>query len=296
MTITVKSPESLWPCLFILVLLCPLAGLSQLRKYKAGDSYRYKLTTDVYRNGKYAGKTIAVSEHRVVNENGVLGEEIKWVSKMSIDGKDTIRLDSIARSVAPYRISLLPGGKVLLPKLSIPQMVGEVTDLNTFFVAIAPALHAWKLNVKDTIIRMAELQRGDFTDSITILYGNDCTQVSQHLLAANKKQTVIRTDFSPPDSFSLTPILDTVARQSFDRPNNFQMIQKGQGDKVNVFWGVESFVINTKLNNGTGAILEASMDNLLNLRMRYNASPDLKTYAVEMPVTIKRSLRLELLP
>jgi hypothetical protein len=36
------------------------------------------------------------------------------------------------------------------------------------------------------------------------------------------------------------------------------------------------------------------MTNKLNLRMRYNASGDLNTYAAEMSLTIKRDLKLEL--
>lgn len=295
MTIRVKLHDLISVHLFIILLLYPFIGFSQVRKYKTGDTYKYKLTTDVYRNDKYAGKTISVSEHRVVPEGGVPGEEIKWLSKMSIDGKDTVRLDSIAQQVAPYHISLLPEGKVLLPKLSFPQMVGEVTDLNTFFVAIAPALNAWKLSAKDTVIKMAELQRGDFADSVTILYGNDCTQVTQHLITANKSYNYIQTDFTPPDSFSLTPLLDTVARKTFDYPNNFQMVQKGAGDKHNVFWGVESFIIVSKIDKSTGKIISATMQNVLNLRMRFNASHDLKTYDLEVPVKIKRSLRLELM-
>jgi len=72
------------------------------------------------------------------------------------------------------------------------------------------------------------------------------------------------------------------------------MIQRGAGDKVNFFWGVELFIITSKLDNKTGAIVEATMENILILQMRYNASPDLKTYAMQMPVKIKRVLKLEM--
>jgi len=37
------------------------------------------------------------------------------------------------------------------------------------------------------------------------------------------------------------------------------------------------------------------MTNFLKLRMRYNVSKDLKTYAAEIPFTITRNLKLELL-
>ena len=278
-------------------ILFPLLGSAQfpVRKYKAGETYKYRLTTDVYRNDQYSGKTVSISEHRVINQGEVLSEEIKWVSKTSYNGTDTVHLDSVAQGLPPYNISLSPSGKVLLPKLSNPEMVGEITDLNTFFVAIAPALNAQKLSAKNRDFKNTEPQHGNFADSISILYGTDCILVLQHLLGADKKYTTVRTDFTPPDSFCLSPLLDTVIKKTYDHPNNFQMIQQGAGDKVIFLWGVESFTITTKLDNKTGAILEASMENILTLRMRYNASQDLKTYAVEMPVKIKRNLKLELL-
>jgi hypothetical protein len=284
------------PFLVAVAILFPVLGFSQMpaRKYKTGETYKYKLTTDTYRNDTYTGKTVSISEHRVINEGGVLSEEIKWVSKTSYSGTDTVHLDSVPQRVPPYRISLSPAGKVLLPKLSLPEMVGEITDLNTFFVAIAPALNAQKLSAKNRDFKNLEPQHGNFADSIFILYGTDCIEVSQHLIATDRKYTTIRTDFTPPDSFCLPPLLDTVTKKTYERPNNFQMIQRGAGDKVNFFWGVESFIITTKLDNKTGAILEASMENILTLRMRYNASQDLKTYAVEMPVKIKRVLKLEM--
>jgi hypothetical protein len=46
-------------------------------------------------------------------------------------------------------------------------------------------------------------------------------------------------------------------------PNNFQMVRKGSGDKVNLIWGVERFIITTTLDNRTGMILQAEMINLL---------------------------------
>ncbi|OQP63082.1 hypothetical protein A3860_03670 [Niastella vici] len=267
---------------FLIFLFFPVLGYSQfpVRKYIAGETYKYKLTTDTWQNDKYTGEAVSISEHRVINDGGAFAEEIKWLNKTAKDASDTIRVISIARMVPAYRISLAPEGKVLLPKLFIPEMVGEITDLNTFFVAISPALNAQKLTAENRDFKNAGLQQGHFADSISILYGTDCIQVSQHLLSSNKKYTTIRTNFTPPDSFCLSPLLDTVTKKLYDLPNNFQMIRKGNGDKVNFFWGIESFTITSKLDNKTGAIQEASMENILTLQMRYNASSDLKTYAV----------------
>jgi hypothetical protein len=179
--------------------------------------------------------------------------------------------------------------------LTVSQMVGEVTDLNTFFVAVAPASNANKVSAKDPVYINKEPRKGNFADSIFILYGTDCIEMSQHFISADKQTTTIRTDFLPPASFCLTPKLDTVATRLYDQPNNFQMIQKGTGDNVNFFWGVETFTITSKVDNKTGAIIEAGMENTLNLQMRYNSSKDLQSYAVQIPVKIKRVLKLELI-
>lgn len=283
--------------LLIFILLVPFVSPAQTikaRQYKPGKTSKYKLTTEVYRNDKFSGKTISIAELKVVRDTGFLSDEIHWLGKVSVTGKDTVSLDSIARKIPPYRISLSPKGKVLLPKLTSPEMVGDITDLNTFFVAVAPALNMQKLTLQKPVHTNTELRKGNFADSMVILFGTDCIEVTQSLVEANKNYAIIKTEFIPPLSPCLKPLLDTMAGKTFDRPHNFQMIQKGAGDKVNVFWGVESFTILTKIDNRNGQIAEATMTNILNLRMRYNASQDLNTYAAEMPLIIKRDLKLEL--
>lgn len=281
----------------LIVTLLPAIAFSQIaaRKYKAGDTYKYKLTTEHWRNDVYTGKTVSIAEHKIVNDAGTMEEEIKWIRKISYNGTDSASLDSFAKRVAPYRISLLPNGKVLLPKLTVVEMVGEVTDLNTFFVAVAPASNAYKVSAKNPVYINREPRQGNFADSIFILYGTDCIEMSQHFISADKQSTTIRTNFLPPVSFCLSPLLDTVAKKIYDQPNNFQMIQRGEDDKVNFFWGVETFTITSRVDNRTGAIIEAGMENILNLQMRYNATKDLQSYAVQMPVKIKRVLKLELI-
>lgn len=283
--------------LLLLIFLLPMISFSQTvryRQYKPGEISRYKLTAEVYRDDKFTGKSVSISEHKVVEGSGALVEKISWLSKISFTPGDTTNLDSIAKRVNPYNISLSPRGKVILPKLTIPEMVGDITDLNTFFVAIAPALNIHKLSSKTpTFINDKPIQ-GNFADGIKILYGTDCIEVTQHLSSTTKKYSVIRTDFTPPAFFCLTPLLDTIAKKTFDHPNNFQMIQKGTGDKVNLFWGVETFTITSKIDNKNGQVIEAAMTNVLTLRMRYGSSQDLKNFAIEMPIRIKRNLSLEL--
>ncbi len=282
--------------LLIAVLLIPMYSFGQIkfRNYKAGELFTYQLTTEVYRNDKFASKSVSVSEHQVVKAGNLFSEQVKWLHKTSYNSKDTVLLDNIARTIEPYNISLSPQGKVLLPRLTVPELTGDITDLNTFYVAVAPALNAQKLSSGNPTLINEQLRQGNFADSIEVLTGTDCLQVTQNLVSTNKKYSVVETRFSSPPGFCLTPLIDTVAGKLFDQYNNIQFIRKSEGDKVNLFWGVESFTIVSTLDNTNGQIVEATMTNLLNLRMRYNCSRDLKTYVVEMPMTIKRVVKLEL--
>lgn len=284
--------------LLFLIYLLPFYSLGQtvkFRNYKKGEVFKYRLTTEVYRNDKFASKTISTAKHTVIKTDNFFSEELSWLSKISYTPKDTVVLDSVAQKVNPYKISLSPKGKVLLPKLSIPEMTGDITDLNTFYVALAPALNAQKLTSNKPVFINDKLRQGNFADSIEVLYGTDCLQVTQKLISTHKQNTVVETTFAPPSSFCLTPLLDTIGNKTFDHFNNIQFIRKSEGGKVNLFWGVETFILTSTINNTTGQIIEASMTNILNLKMRYNSTQDLKTYAVELPITIKRILKLELI-
>src|SRR5689334_604393 len=172
--------------LLALFVLIPAISNSQtvsFRKYKPGEVFKYRLTTEVYRNNEFTGRMSAISEHTVVKDKDSLYEEIRWLHKINYSLKDTLQLDSIARSVRPYRISLSRGGKVLLPALNSPEMTGEITDLNTFYVAIMPALNAQRLSSKNTSFTNQQLRKGNFGNNNDILYGIECLEVAQKLIS-----------------------------------------------------------------------------------------------------------------
>jgi len=283
----------------LITCLLPFTCFSQTvpyRHYKKGEVLKYRISTESYRNGQPSGKSVAVSKHRVIKHKGVWSEEIRWLGKTNYSGDSvTAILDSITARIKPYRVSLSPKGNVPLPKLDFPAMTGEITDLNTFLVAIAPALKAQQLSATQTQLKNEGLRQGNFADGVLILTGTDCIEVTQQLLKDEKDYAEVRTSFLPPATFCLEPLIDSIRTVTGTVPNNFQMIQKGAGDKVNLFWGVESFIIDSKIDKRTGRLLEAEMTNELALRMRYNSTKDLTTYAVEMPVSIKRKVKLELM-
>ncbi|MBN8663636.1 MAG: hypothetical protein J0L83_03630 [Chitinophagales bacterium] len=285
--------------IIVLFLLYGLAGWTQnigYRKYKKNEKYRYQLTVETYTNGTLSSKEVSVSEHTVLKESRIYQEEIKWLSKIRYSGKDSTDFSIYAKSIKPYRISLAKNGKVLLPALSIPEMTGDITDLNTFFVAVSPALKMQYLSKSKTTLQLSEPIKGVFSDGIKILRGEDCTVVSQELLSNTDSMIKIRTNFSPPSSFCLTPFLELVSTKVFDAPNNFQMIQSAGNSKVNFLWGVESFSIDSEIESNTGKILHGTMTNKLQLKARINASTDLSNWQLEMPLEIIRKIELKILP
>jgi hypothetical protein len=262
--------------------------------YTKGKSFTYRLVTESYRNNQPDAKSVAVSWHTMVEDKNRIGEEIRWLLKTVYTKKDTLQLDSVAQKVTPYVIFTNSAEGLKLPPLTIPDMTGEITDLHTFYVAVSPALHSQLLSRKRPFLNDS-IVHGQFADGRQILKGEDRIQVSQKLVEKDKRYTIIETSFTPPLQLSITPLLDTIAKQTFSAPNNFQMVRKGNGDKVNLLWGVEEFIITSTIENRTGKLLEATMINTLNLRMRYNSSADLQTYDAELPVTIKRVVKLELI-
>jgi hypothetical protein len=185
---------------------------------------------------------------------------------------------------------------VLLPPLSIPEMTGDITDLNTFFVAVSPALKMQKLSNSKRTLELSDPVKGTFSDGVKILKGEDCTVVSQELINNTDSVLEIRTSFSPPSIFCITPFLQIVSNKMFNAVNNFQMIQAAANSKVNFLWGVESFSIDSKIENSTGKILLGKMTNRLQLKARINATPDLTKWQMEVPVEIVRKIELKLLP
>jgi hypothetical protein len=288
--------------LLLILIYSQLASAQRIkdRVYTPGKTFTYQLTTQTWRNNQPDARSVAVSLHTVTEENNIPGEKVRWMLKTVYTQKAATRdsvaevMDTIAQRVTPYFISLDPKGTLAIPPLMIPSMTGEITDLNTFYVAISPSLHCDRLNKKNPSFSDSVLH-GNFADGREIIRGEDRIQVTQKLVSQNKKTSVIETSFTPPPTLSITPFIDTIGKQTFDTPNNFQMVRKGFGDKVNLMWGVETFIITSTIDNDTRQLLKAEMTNTLQLRMRFNSAADLSTYDAEIPLTIKRVLHLQLL-
>lgn len=293
--------------IFFIICLATLAGTTITsyaqypnttfsRKYKKGDIYRYRLITQSSFNGKLTGKTISVCELKVVDSAGVAFDEVRWISKHYITEKDTVDASEQAAQVKPYRISLHPKGTVDIPKIEVASMTGEITDFNTFIVAISPKMDVNALQKKGDRFRKKDVVKGDFANGKDILKGTDCLQVSMAFMDEDKQQVKLFTTFQPPADSCLAYLLDEMRTPVVkDTINNFQMVRDMNG-AYGVFYGREFFDINTSVAKKDGKIMQATMYNLLSLKIKQHCDYEYKNCRLEIPGTIKRELTLELLP
>ena len=267
------------------------------RKYKEGEIYRYRLTMEELHDGKFDHKNIAVCELKVIkNSLGVYNDEVRWVSRKTINEKDSIDATKEALLVKPYLISLDPKGKIDLPKIEIPEMTEPIQDFNTFFVAASSMVGATKLTNKGDSILNKEGVIADFSNGSFILKGEDCIAFSVKMTDCTNDQVMIRTTFFPPVKSCLTfltPDMNTPVVPN--TINNFQMVMQTAPDKYLVQYGREFFYVNSTIQKSDGKIIHATMFNQLNLKMKINCDKDYKDCQFEMPFTEVRSLILELL-
>ncbi|NII27087.1 hypothetical protein HB364_18510 [Pseudoflavitalea sp. X16] len=277
--------------------VAPVAGALFPRKYKVGEKYRYRLTTEQYYNKNWNSTSVVIIECTVVADSaGVLWDEVRNLSKIMYTPNDTTNMDKEAQAVKPYRITLQPHGKIEIPKLEVAAMTGPVTDFITFFVAISPQSLITTLQKKGDSLVVKEPAKGNFTNGTTIPYGEDCLAITGYVTDLTSKAVKLRTKFMPPARSCLTFLLDDMSKPvTAGIPNNFQMVQPAAPDKYNVLFGNEEFTINSVVSRKDGKIMAADMSNTLHLTMRMNCTGDYKNCQMEAPFHIQRNLKLELL-
>jgi hypothetical protein len=267
------------------------------RKYKLGDSYQYKLTCTEYHNGKWESTVVSVCKLSVGRDsNGVYFDEIHWVSKKIFSQKDTIDQTDKAILVKPYHISLQKNGKLDLPKIEIPAMTEPIQDFNTFFVAISPQLGTTELKSAGDSISKKDLVKADFSNGDFISKGDDCFSIKLKMTGVTRKTVMTEVDFLPPQEICFPYLLDEMKIPVIDNTtNNFQMVQPTGNQKFNVQYGREIFYIYSITARNGGKLLSATMNNTLNLKLKINCDKDYKNSQTDIPFTIQRDLKLELL-
>ena len=292
----------------VIVSGLPLSTLSQTknksgavpfeRKYKPGDRYRYRLTTYVEHNGEWKSTIIAVCELQVVTDStGIPYDEVRWLSKKEITPKDTTDATAEAVKVKPYRISLHEKGRLDIPKIDIAGMTGEITDFNTFFVAVSPKLGTSEFKKPGDVYVKKETTIGDFANGKDILKGNDCLAIQVKLTGNNKDNSLFETSFLPPANSCLSFLTEDMKMPvAGDTINNIQMVQPAGNNRVNVTYGRENFIIKSSIQQKDGKIKEASMVNRLTLNVKVFCDDQYANCQTTMPFTILRNLKLELIP
>lgn len=265
------------------------------RRYVNGDSYRYRVTSRVERNGMYAGEETAVSRHSVVvPRGGTPFERISWQQLESQDAAGRKTPSGEAEKVPPYEISLDAKGQVSLPKATVPAMVGMVTDLNTFMVAVSPKVGVGMLRRPGDSHAHSELLRGDFANGGAIVLGQDCTELTLTLVELTPEIARIESRFTVPVKECITFRQAWMGRRG-QASSNFQMIRKSSDTAFDVFWGTEVFTIVSEVRRRDGQVSRATMDNFLDLTVRMGCDAALVACKGDFPVKTHRVVTLELL-
>jgi hypothetical protein len=266
------------------------------RKYKTGETYRYKLTTEEWHSGKWDHTSIVICELKVIKDSmGIPYDEVRWISKKMMTPKDTVDATKSALTVKPYRISLDPRGRIDIPRIEVPEMTGAIEDFNTFFVAISPLVGVSKLIKKGDSVLAKDPITADFSNGSTILKGQDCIGLSIKLTELTKSRAILYTPFFPPSKPCLnflTPDMNTPVVA--DTINNFQMVMQTGNEQYLVQYGREFFYINSTVRRSDGKIITATMFNILNLKQKINCDKEYKNCQFEMPFSEQRNLKLEL--
>ena len=268
------------------------------RKYKIGETYRYKLVMTEYHNGELQFTNIAVCELHVVDSNRMKYDEVRWLSKEVIKGRDTTDQSAISLSTKPYRISLAGFGQLDLPRIEKAEMTEPLEDFNTFFAAVNPGFFMMgrRFTQPGDSVYMKTPIKANFSNRSTIPKGEDCLAISVKILSATEQQTHLRTSFMPPAQPCLSFILSDMNTPVVNGwANNFQMVSPLGDERFNISYGREFFYISTTLSNSDGKIVYAEMFNQLNLKIRKNCDKDYKNWQVEVPFEEERKLTLELL-
>jgi hypothetical protein len=267
------------------------------RKYKTGETYRYKLTMSEYHNGQFQFTNVAVCELKVIDSAGVPYDEIRWISKKVLKPKDTTDQTPSAVQVQSYRISLSGKGRVDLPTISVPDMTEPIQDFNTFFVAVSPLIQGMgHLKHDGDSTSAAAPVIADFSNGSFILKGQDCLDITMKLVNTTKSEVALYTSFMPPTEAKLVYLSNDLSTPVIgNKPNNFQMVTPSGKDLFNVNYGREYFYINSTIRRSDGKIVKANMYNQLNLKIRVNCDKDYKNWQVEVPFEEERKLTLELL-
>lgn len=239
------------------------------RVYSGGNGWSYELTTTVWHDGVFEKREVGLSNHEVLAD--AAGEQVRWTS-LTVEAPEGTFTDEseAAQSVPPYEMSLATSDEMVMPDLVVPEMTGMITDLFTYYVAVSSSLGVTEVHEPGDVYTGGEPVVGDWSDDLGTPVGQDCIVPSIELVDLDEARDLARfeTRFEVPD----TPDCLEWVHESWSTPvvdgqmNNFQQVVDVEGDMF-AMYGVEWFTIRTDVDASDGRILEATMDNRLDLQL-----------------------------
>lgn len=257
------------------------------RTYKIGEEFGYTLKTIVYHNKNFHSEEFGESIHTVTN-TAIPYEQVVWKSLARRDQSGSRDLSADALRVRPYSISLDPAGSISLPALEIPNMVGMITDLSTFYVAISHKAGILKLAKRGDSFDNPDELKGEWASGTEVSVGQDCTKITLSLEDLTPTAATIRSSFLAPSAECIVmhkPWMSPPVKAGV--PNNFQQVKK-TGNTFLVMWGHEQFIIKSEVDRASGLIKYAEMNNTLTLKMKTGCSENLDNCQAEFPFSIER--------
>jgi len=264
------------------------------RHYTVGERMEYELRTRrKLEIGERVTRSAAVarSEHLVALKGEIPHEVVAWLTYRKLP-------DGAARDVSdlgPSTVSLHSGGQTEMAKpAGDPAMLGMVTDLVTFYVAVGPKSGITRLE-QEGDRAMGEPVTGDWSDGETFPLGQDKLAVEIEMTGLSEKQVYFETRFRPPAETSLEAYRPWMkAPVCGDTPNNWQMVRR-QPNGYLAAWGCEEFTVRSTVDRETGRILRATMSNDVARAVRFCADEELSACQPTPQMREHRDLELVLL-
>ena len=264
------------------------------RLYRAGAELDYELTTN---RALKIGDTVTLnsakarSRHRVVLLEEVPHELVAWLTYQELPDGSVRDVSALKAST----VSLHPSGQTEMAKpVGDAAMLGMVTDLVTFYVALGPKSGIARLRqVGDRAV--GEAVTGDWTDGETFLVGQDKLAVEIELTGLDDTQAYFETRFRPPPRASLEAYRPWMAVPVCEgEPNNWQMVRR-QPSGYLAAWGCEEFTVRSTVERGTGRIVRATMSNDVVRNVRFCADEQLSSCHQAPQMKEHRDLELTLI-
>ncbi len=274
-------------------------GFRYERRYEPGAVHRYRIERRYLENGALKYVQEVVSVHAVV-DGSPARERIHFERSVQRQaGEERDRSAELAK-FPPYEVSIAPGAggeDLQLPDLTGWDMdlVGVVTDLNTFLVAISPQAGIDRAVRPGQPHSLPEPAVASWANGAGVPLGEDCIRISVTLKRLTPGEAVYETRFAPPARACLEPVAAFAAAPvEPGTPNNFQQKMK-MGEAFGVMWGRERFTVTSTVRRTDGLLLHAEMSNDLALRLKVGCDEALTACQAELPLQLHRDLTMALL-